>query len=87
MQVKQWDMTLEQVLACGKAATKRVCEFCPPDTKVQIVGSQLGKYGRRLAYVLCNGVNMNRMLVSEGLAGRYPYPDPPDKPSACPLEK
>jgi endonuclease YncB( thermonuclease family) len=86
MQVKQWGMTLEEVFACGKAATKRVCELCPPDTKVQVVGSERGKYGRRLAYLLCNGINMNLLLVHEGLAGRYPYPDPPDKPSACPLK-
>jgi len=86
-QVKQWGMTLEEVFACGKAATHRVCELCPPDSKVHIVGAERGKYGRRLAYLLCNGINMNLQLVREGLAGRYPYPDPPEKPSACPLEK
>jgi len=84
-QVELWGMSLEQVFACGKAATKRVREFCPVGSPVEVVGTERGKYGRRLAYVICKGVDMNALLVREGLAGRYPYPGDPDKPAACPL--
>jgi len=85
-QARLWGMSYEEVLACGKAATRRVCELCPPDSPVEIVGTELGKYGRRLAYVVCRGINMNRRLVAEGLAGNYPYPDPAEKPAACPVD-
>ncbi len=84
-QVKLWGMTLDQVFACGKAATARVKVLCPVGSPVEVVGTERGHYGRRLAYVVCQGVNLNARLVEEGLAGRYPYPGDPEKPSACPL--
>lgn len=84
-QADMWGMTLEQVFACGKAATLRAREICPAGNEVDVVGNERGKYGRRLAYVVCQGINMNLRLVEEGLAGRYPYPGSPEKPGACPL--
>lgn len=84
-QVELWGMTIEQVFACGKAATHWVRKMCPVGSPVEAVGGERGKYGRRLAYVVCRGVNLNLELVAQGLAGRYPYPGPPEKPSACPL--
>ena len=84
-QAELWNMTEDQVFACGKAATRRARELCPEGSEVQVVGSERGKYGRLLAIVVCNGVNLNLKLVAEGLAGRYPYPGKPDKPAACPL--
>ena len=84
-QVKEWGMSLEQVFACGKAATARVKELCPVGNEVEVIGGERGKYGRRLAYVVCRGVNLNLKLVEEGLAGRYAYPAPPQKPAKCPL--
>jgi endonuclease YncB( thermonuclease family) len=84
-QVDLWGMTLEQVYTCGKAATRRVRELCPTGSEVEVIGTERGKYGRRLAYVICKGVNLNLRLVEEGLAGHYPYPGQPEKPAACPL--
>ena len=84
-QADLWNMTLQQVFGCGKAATLRARELCPAGNEVDVVGNERGKYGRRLAYVVCQGINMNLRLVEEGLAGRYPYPGSPEKPSACPL--
>ncbi|RME28015.1 MAG: hypothetical protein D6806_03615, partial [Deltaproteobacteria bacterium] len=46
-------------------------------------GNETGKYGRMLAEIVCGGVNINTKLVEEGLAGRYPYPNPPERPRAC----
>jgi len=83
-QASLWEMTIEQVYACGKAATKRVKQLCPAGSEVEVVGGERGKYGRRLAYVVCLGVNLNLRLVEEGLAGRYAYPAQPEKPAACP---
>jgi endonuclease YncB( thermonuclease family) len=84
-QVELWGMTLAQVFACGQAATRRVKELCPAGSPVDLIGGERDKYGRRLAYVICRGVNLNQKLVAEGLAGRYPFPGPPEKPAACPL--
>ena len=84
-QADLWGMTLEQVFACGKAATLRARELCPAGNEVDVIGGERGKYGRRLAYVVCQGININLRLVEEGLAGRYPYPGSPEKPGACPL--
>jgi endonuclease YncB( thermonuclease family) len=82
-QVGWWKLTREEVLACGQAAARRVRELCPPRSEVVLRGSGLDKYGRRLSEVVCRGMNVNQKLVEEGLAGRYPYPDPPEKPAAC----
>jgi len=86
-QAELWHLTLEQVFACGKAATRRARELCPEGSEVQVAGSERGKYGRRLAIVVCHGVNLNLRLVEEGHAGRYPYPGKPEKPSGCPPVK
>lgn len=83
-QARLWGLRLHQVFACGKAATRRVRELCPAGSPVEVIGKQTGKYGRRLAYVICAGVDLNERLLAEGLAGRYPYPAPPEKPAACP---
>lgn len=82
-QVNWWKLSLPEVLACGQAASRRSRELCPPQSPVRLRGSTLDKYGRRLAEVFCRGVSVNEKLVEEGLAGRYPYPDPPEKPAAC----
>ncbi len=86
-QADLWGMSLEQVFACGKAATRLARQLCPQGSAVDVIGTERGKYGRRLAYVVCKGINLNQRLVDEGLAGRYPYPGPPEKPAACPLKK
>ena len=82
-QVKWWGIRLEQVFVCGKHATRRARELCPRGSKVVVRGNEFGKYGRRLAEIVCRGVNINERLVEEGLAGRYPYPKPPERPRAC----
>jgi len=83
-QARQWGMASEDVFACGKAATARARELCPEGSQVEVTGSESDAYGRRLAYVTCRGVNLNERLVEDGLAGRYPYPGPPEKPARCP---
>lgn len=80
-----WGMSLQQVFACGKAASRRVEQLCPAGSAVTVTGNKRGHYGRLLAYISCLGVNINERMVAEGLAGRYPYPAPPAKPAACPL--
>lgn len=84
-QVRWWHLTLEQVFACGKAATRRVRQLCPRSSPVRLEGDKLDKYGRRLAKIFCRGMDINEQLVKEGLAGRYPYPRRPEKPAACPV--
>ena len=79
-----WKLSYDEVVACGKAATARAKELCPAGQTVQVTGHERDKYERRLGYVVCEGVQMNGRLVSEGLAGRYPYPKPPQRPAACP---
>lgn len=83
-QAKLWGLPVEQVFACGKAATRRAQELCPGGSAVQVIGNARDKYDRRLAYVVCQGVNVNERLVAEGLAGRYPFPGSPERPAGCP---
>jgi len=83
-QADLWGLPAEQIMICGKAATARAKELCSEGSEVEVVGNSPDKYGRRLAYVICAGVNLNARLVEEGHAGRYPYPAPPEKPSGCP---
>ncbi len=84
-QAALWSMTEKQIYACGKAASRRVKELCPAGSQITVAGNKRGHYGRLLAYIRCKEVNINARLVQEGLAGRYPYPGPPEKPAACPL--
>jgi endonuclease YncB( thermonuclease family) len=84
-QARQWGMSLAEVFACGQAATLRARELCPEGSPVEVTSAELDRYGRRLGYVVCAGVNLNARLVEEGLAGRFPYPGPPEKPARCPL--
>ncbi|HOX46400.1 MAG TPA: thermonuclease family protein [Myxococcota bacterium] len=82
-QARQWGLTYEDVLACGKLATARARELCPEGAQVEVTGSDSDAYGRRLGYVVCKKVNLNERLVADGLAGRYPYPGPPERPARC----
>jgi endonuclease YncB( thermonuclease family) len=82
-QVKIWGFSTKEILVCGKAATLRAKELCPEGSDVEVIGNQPDKYKRRLAYVICNGINVNLRLVEEGLVGRYPYPGDPEKPTHC----
>ena len=86
-QSKIWKLTYDDVVACGKAATERAKELCPEGRAVEVTGHERDKYERRLGYVVCDGVEMNGRLVAEGLAGRYPYPRPPQRPSGCPVSR
>lgn len=84
-QARQWELLEQQVFACGKAATAHARELCPPGSQVEVVGAERDFYDRRLGYVVCRGINVNERLVQDGMAGRYPYPGPPEKPARCPL--
>ncbi len=82
-QAELWKLSVNQVLTCGLAATVRVKEICPEGSPVTLVGDDTDKYDRRLAYVKCAGQNINQRLIEEGHAGRYPYPQDPEKPTKC----
>jgi endonuclease YncB( thermonuclease family) len=82
-QSRLWGLSYDEVVACGKAATARARQLCPDGSSVQVVGHDRDKYDRRLGYVVCDGVEVNGRLVAEGLAGRYPFPEPPQRPQAC----
>ncbi len=83
-QSELWHLDTDTIVACGKRATVRAKELCKEGSTVTIVGNKRDKYNRRLGFVLCAGMNVNERLVSEGHAGRYPYPGPPEKPTHCP---
>ena len=82
-QAKLWQLPYERVLACGKLATARAREICPEGSEVELRGKERDKYNRRLAYLRCDGLEINDELVSEGHAGRYPYPKDPERPALC----
>lgn len=83
-QAKLWRLYADEIFACGKAATERAKELCPEGNNVQVIGNRTDKYQRRLAYVICEGINMNQVLLDEGLAGRFAYPADPEQPRNCP---
>ena len=78
-----WHLDTDTIVACGQRATARAKELCREGSKVSIVGDKLDKYKRRLGFVLCDGRNINELLVAEGHAGRYPFPGPPERPALC----
>lgn len=80
-----WQLFMWQVLDCGQAASHFAAAHCPPGSTIQVIGHQRDPYGRRLAYILCEGHNMSALLLSHGHAGRYHFPAPPARPSGCPL--
>jgi endonuclease YncB( thermonuclease family) len=82
-QAELWGLTYDEVVACGKTASERANALCGAGSRVQVVGPFRDKYDRRLGYVTCDDVEINGRLVHEGLAGRYPFPDPPERPQAC----
>lgn len=49
-------------------------EKIPPGTKVvlQTYKDRKGKYGRYLAWIWVDGVNINEQMITEGIAERYP---------------
>jgi endonuclease YncB( thermonuclease family) len=68
-QAKLWQLSIEEVVACGKRATVRAREICPDGSAVTLRGDARDKYDQR--------------LVDEGHAGRYPYPADPERPRLC----
>jgi endonuclease YncB( thermonuclease family) len=85
-QEKLWNVPYEAILMCGRAATERAKELCPAGSDIRLIGKERDKYKRRLARIVCNGIDVNQRLVEIGAAGAYPFPDPPQKPRGCPLE-
>lgn len=57
----------------GQAAKKRLAEIIPPGTPVQLVTEKRvrDKYGRVLAYVEANGVDVGEVLMQEGMVDFY----------------
>lgn len=84
-QSELWHVTFDEVLACGKAATAAAKEICPEGSAIEVVGVARDRYQRRLAYVVCAGLEVNGELVARGAAGRYPFPGDPERPAGCPI--
>jgi len=59
-----------ETLKAGKAARARLREVVE-GKEVVIDSRELDKYGRTVAVVLLDGVNVNELLVSEGHAAPY----------------
>lgn len=78
-----WSLPVDAVLACGKQATAAAREICPDGSPIEVVGAARDRYQRRLAYVVCGGREVNAELVARGVAGRYPFPADPERPSGC----
>lgn len=57
----------------GKVTSARLKELCPVGLKcvVQTSKDRKEKYGRYLAVILKDGVNINQLLLDEGLAKKY----------------
>jgi endonuclease YncB( thermonuclease family) len=83
-QAELWAMPIEQVLRCGQLAGARAASLCAPGSAIELVGDARDRYDRRLATLRCEGRDVNRTLVDEGLAGDYPYPADPARPARCP---
>lgn len=82
-QAKLWGLSYDEVVACGKAATRAAQTRCPAGSSVEVTGHERDKYDRRLGYLVCDGEELNTWLVQQGNAGVYPFPDPPWRPRAC----
>ena len=82
-QADLWQLSYDVVIGCGKAATAAAKEICPEGSAIEVVGSKRDRYQRRLAYIVCAGVEVNAALVTRGAAGRYPFPGDPERPSGC----
>lgn len=86
-QAQRWGLSYDEVVACGKAATARAAALCPAGRAVEVTGHERDTYDRRLGYLVCDGVELNAQLIADGLAGLYPFPDPPARPRACPVPR
>jgi micrococcal nuclease len=62
------------------AAKERLSELVlGKEVSIQTIKDRTGKYGRIIGTIFFNGQNINEMLVSEGLATRYPQKTPRKK--------
>ncbi|MDX9723588.1 MAG: thermonuclease family protein [Myxococcota bacterium] len=84
-QADGWRLWVSEVIACGRAASDWVKTRCAEGSTVQVIGDERDIYGRRLGYIICNGENINQVLLDEGWAGAYHFPSPPKQPKNCPL--
>ena len=68
----------EKTLA--NAAKERLSELIlGKEVSIQTIKDRTGKYGRIIGTIFLGGQNVNEMLVSEGLASRYPQKTPRKK--------
>lgn len=57
--------------AAGLAASARLAELIPVGSEVTVRTNKPGKYGRWIATILKDGVDINQQLVKEGHAVPY----------------